>query len=466
MADQGASSGLCPANIINTRERDGTEEIDIIGTLEELKAKSKGQNYANIVERCQTEHGWFESKTASVIELAIQNEAIYETMYRGKKTFRINDPNKVIIRDVCENDSTPKQKLDVSCQNDYHESNQLALASITDLISIVNNLSHDLNKTTLNQHQGMGNGSNSRSIITILEARICSLERQLDEKQTIIELLIGSNLGQRQQPFLEESPNNSNNNVDNSNNNKSSTAKKQDKKHFSNTTASYQLGIDNTPGKKAKSKKAEKPQNNDANDVQYTQGRNTAIEQSQVSTKGLPSSNTENTSEREKKKITIIGDSMLNGINDRGLNNKKRKVCVKNHPGANTEDILDHLKPALRRNPDLIIIHSGTNDIMDDNDTIKFLDKAVELSRKECPKTKVAISLPIMRKDKDGKYTRKVRDLKRKIQKHCMDENIPFIDNDNISQDGLGMKGLHLNRKGNSQLARNFIDFINSFNSY
>ena len=315
----------------------------------------------------------------------------------------------------------------------------------------------------------MGNGSNSRSIITILEARNCSLERQLEEKK-ISELLIGSNLGKRQQPFLEESPNNCNNNVDNSNNNESSTAKKQDKKHFSNTTASYHLGIDHTLGKKAKSKKAEKPQTNDANDVQDTQGRNTAIEQRQVSAKGLPSSNTkdasENTSEREKKKITIIGDSMLNGMNDRGLNNKKIKVWVKNYPGANTEDILDHLKPALRRNPELIIIHSGTIDIMDDNDTINFLDKAVELSRKECPKNKVAISLPIMRKDKDGKYTRKVRDLKRKIQKHCMEENIPFIDNDNISQDGLGMKGLHLNRKGNSQLARNFIDFINSFYSY
>ena len=124
MVDQGASSGLCPANTINTRERDGTEDIDIIiVALEELKAKSRGQNYANIVERCQTEHGWIESKTASVIELAIQNEAIYKTVYRGKKTFRINEPNKVIIRDVCENDSTLKQKQDVSCQNDYHKPN-------------------------------------------------------------------------------------------------------------------------------------------------------------------------------------------------------------------------------------------------------------------------------------------------------------------------------------------------------
>ena len=82
------------------------------------------------------------------------------------------------------------------------------------------------------------------------------------------------------------------------------------------------------------------------------------------------------------------------------LNNKKRKVLVKCHPGANTEDILDHLTLALRRNPDLIIIHSGTNDITDENDTIKFLDKPVELSRKECPNAEVAISLPILRKDK------------------------------------------------------------------
>ena len=92
--------------------------------------------------------------------------------------------------------------------------------------------------------------------------------------------------------------------------------------------------------------------------------------------------------------------------------------------------------------------------------------EAVELSRKECPKTKVTISLPILRKDKGGKCTRKARDLKRQIQKHCIDESITFIHNENISQKGLGMKGLHLNRKGNSQFARNFIDFSNSFSSW
>ena len=153
---------------------------------------------------------------------------------------------------------------------------------------------------------------------------------------------------------------------------------------------------------------------------------------------------------------------MLNGIVDRGLSNREHKVWVKNHPGANTEDILDHLKPTLRRKPELVIIHSGTNDITDDKDTMLFLDKAIELVQKDSPNTEVAISLPIMRKDKEGRYSKKLRDLKRKIQKHCTDKDIALIDNDNITQDGLGIKGLHLNRKGNSQLARNLKDFIDS----
>ena len=67
----------------------------------------------------------------------------------------------------------------------------------------------------------------------------------------------------------------------------------------------------------------------------------------------------------------------------------------------------------------------GTNDIVDDNEKLKFVDKAVELSRKRnTPKHKSPFP-----------YTRKVRDLKRNIKKHCMKKSIPFIDNDNISQE-------------------------------
>ena len=65
---------------------------------------------------------------------------------------------------------------------------------------------------------------------------------------------------------------------------------------------------------------------------------------------------------------------MLHGINDRGLMNRQRKVYVKVNPGANTQDIVDHMKPAIRRKPDTLLVHTGTNDITSDTDTQKFLD--------------------------------------------------------------------------------------------
>ena len=48
-----------------------------------------------------------------------------------------------------------------------------------------------------------------------------------------------------------------------------------------------------------------------------------------------------------KKAIAIIGDSILKGIDQHGLSNESFKVRVKNHPGATTEDICDHVKPEI-----------------------------------------------------------------------------------------------------------------------
>ena len=46
-----------------------------------------------------------------------------------------------------------------------------------------------------------------------------------------------------------------------------------------------------------------------------------------------------------RKAVAIIGDSILKGSDQHGLSNESFKVRVKNHPGATTEDICDHLKP-------------------------------------------------------------------------------------------------------------------------
>ena len=55
--------------------------------------------------------------------------------------------------------------------------------------------------------------------------------------------------------------------------------------------------------------------------------------------------------------VAIIG--ILNGFLNESL-----KVRVKNHPGVTTEDICDHLKPEIRKKPNVVIMHARTNDLI------------------------------------------------------------------------------------------------------
>ena len=90
-----------------------------------------------------------------------------------------------------------------------------------------------------------------------------------------------------------------------------------------------------------------------------------------------------------RKKVTIIGDSIVNGLEERGLG-KKHIVKVRKHPGATTTDMKDYIKPVQRRKPDCIILHAGTNDIgKDEIDTIANMREIIQETAKECPDTEL-----------------------------------------------------------------------------
>ena len=122
------------------------------------------------------------------------------------------------------------------------------------------------------------------------------------------------------------------------------------------------------------------------------------------------------------------------------------------------------MKPAIRRKPDTLLVHTGTNDITSDTDTQKFLDQAVNLDKIESPQTEIVISLPIVRTDRGGQYKKKVHELKIKLKKYCTQNNIKIIDNGNITVEGLGTKGQHLNKRGVAKLAHNFLNVLNNIN--
>ena len=61
---------------------------------------------------------------------------------------------------------------------------------------------------------------------------------------------------------------------------------------------------------------------------------------------------------------------MIQSLAQRGIS-KDHNVKVRPQPRCKTEDIEDHFKPILRKNPDAITIHSGTNDAKNDKTTKK-----------------------------------------------------------------------------------------------
>ena len=63
-----------------------------------------------------------------------------------------------------------------------------------------------------------------------------------------------------------------------------------------------------------------------------------------------------------KKKIVLTGDSIVNGISEKGLC-VNHKVKIVNFPGGTSEKILEKLDDIIEQKPDDLIVHVGTNDI-------------------------------------------------------------------------------------------------------
>ena len=79
--------------------------------------------------------------------------------------------------------------------------------------------------------------------------------------------------------------------------------------------------------------------------------------------------------------------------------------------------------------------------------------------RSKLPNYKLAISNVITRKDKN-EIDKKVETFNIKLSKFWKKNTIDIIDNKNLDDSCLNHKQLHLNRKGNSYLVDDFLDYL------
>ena len=116
-----------------------------------------------------------------------------------------------------------------------------------------------------------------------------------------------------------------------------------------------------------------------------------------------------------------------------------------------------YLHPLLQKKPGHVILHVGTNNCPD-QDANEILDQLLLLRKhiiSVLPDCIVTLSQPIIRND-NRKAAATVRLLINKLNQL----KIPMIDNSNIEDKHLSIKGLHLSQHGVKRMALNIITFL------
>ena len=277
-----------------------------------------------------------------------------------------------------------------------------------------------------------------RKLVFALQEHITSLEKQLSDKQQIIESLLHTN---------------KNHDI----NNKRDDRSIKKIQNGNNTQVNKTISISNNNSQ-------DKPTNIKSNlitsktiksNLKSNENDNIIIKKQNNS---KPSENKKK-QKNIKKSVVVIGDSIINNIEARGLGNKHH-VKVKPFSGASSDDMKDFIKPSIRLKPDVVILHVGTNDLTrKEIDTVKNLEQIHKYIKDESPNTKLIISTLTTRNDRDDieNVVTKSNDV---ICSFCRRHDINIVDNNNIESQHLGLKKLHLNRKGTSLLALNFKNYI------
>ena len=172
--------------------------------------------------------------------------------------------------------------------------------------------------------------------------------------------------------------------------------------------------------------------------------------------------NSANNKRKNYRSTTIIGDSIVkdvNAIKMRRCLPKGDKVYVKSFPGATTECMVDYVKPSLKYNPDLIIIHTGVNNLRTKKSPEVIADEIIKLACSiKTTSNEVVISTLVERGDGLKFKGQQVNEF---LISKCVARNIYYINNSNINARQHLNSTSHLNYNGTTQLACNFLKCIN-----
>ncbi|CAB4031447.1 Scavenger receptor cysteine-rich type 1 M130, partial [Paramuricea clavata] len=151
----------------------------------------------------------------------------------------------------------------------------------------------------------------------------------------------------------------------------------------------------------------------------------------------------------KKKVIAVLGDSIIKNLQGWRLSDDNNHVVVKSFAGANCTDMEDYLKPVVRKEPENIILHVGTNDLNKSASPDQIAQGIINLGiqiNQDSPQTSITISEILPRTDKSNLLIKasQVNDI---VKKYGDQNKCGYINHKAINATCLSSKGLHLNKK-------------------
>ena len=152
---------------------------------------------------------------------------------------------------------------------------------------------------------------------------------------------------------------------------------------------------------------------------------------------------------KNEKAFIIVGDPMKKHVNGRDISGSHTVKVRPNH------DLIDYLKSSMRKMPKALVIHTGTNDIQQEINSMTMVRKLVKVikeidSEKE---TEIIFSGLIQREDHD--FHDQIEEINSKLKRCCDSKGYRFVENSNIDRGFLNRSKIHLNKKGTALLSSN-----------
>lgn len=164
----------------------------------------------------------------------------------------------------------------------------------------------------------------------------------------------------------------------------------------------------------------------------------------------------------KRRTTTILGDSTIKNIRPKMVKDNLppgEKVYLKSFSGATVSNMYHYSIPSLQYEPDLVIMHVGTNDLRTEKSPKEIANEIIKLSISISTEyNDIMVSSITARSDKCSDKANMVNE---ELKRLCHENKLMYIDNGNIrTRYHISNDKLHLNDNGSRELAANFANAI------